>query len=185
MTDHKHCSATPDPGTRRGFLKQAAAAIIGAVATIVPMAAGLLTVLDPLRKKSLSTGFLQVTSLAALADDGSPRRFEVVAPRQDAWNRSREPIGSVYLRQTRPGQVEALSVACPHAGCAVEFKPANGSFLCPCHDSKFKLDGTLADLRSPSPRAMDSLKVEVRNGTEVWVEFLTFEAGKARKVPQA
>jgi menaquinol-cytochrome c reductase iron-sulfur subunit len=67
----------------------------------------------------------------------------------------------------------------------VEYQSEGGSFLCPCHDSKFRLDGRLADPRSPSPRGMDALLVEVRNDTEVWVKFQNFEPGKAKQVPLA
>ena len=84
MMDHKHSEAAAPPETRRGFFKKAAALILGAVATIIPMVAGLLTVLDPLRRQSTATGFLRVTTLAALAADGSPRRFPVIADREDA-----------------------------------------------------------------------------------------------------
>jgi hypothetical protein len=32
---------------------------------------------------------------------------------------------------------------------------------------------------------MDTLEVELRNGTEVWVKFQNFEAGKAKKIAVA
>jgi len=170
---------------RRGFFQKAAAIAIGALTTLIPLAAGLLTVLDPLRRKSSAGGFLRVTHLGALADDGMPRRFQIIADREDAWNRYPQvPVGAVFLRRVGE-KVEALNVTCPHAGCPVEFQSATNSFLCPCHDSKFRIDGTLADRRSPSPRAMDALEVEVRNSSEIWVRFQNFEAGKAKKVPQA
>ena len=176
----------PPPDGRRGFFKKAAALMIGGVTTLVPLLAGLFTVLDPLRRKSHASGFLRVTTLGALADDGTPRRFQIVADRVDAWNKFPQvPVGAVYLRRNPEGKVEALNVTCPHAGCPVEYRPATHSYLCPCHDSTFKLDGTLADLRSPSPRALDVLEVELRSGAEVWVKFQNFEAGKAKKVPQA
>ena len=88
--------------------------------------------------------------------------------------------------KTGADKVEALNVTCPHAGCPVEFKAGPRNFLCPCHDSRFNLDGSLvAGARSPSPRAMDALEVEIREGSEVWVRFQNFEAGKASKVPVA
>lgn len=170
---------------RRGFFKKGAALVIGAVTTLVPLAAGIVTVFDPLRRKNGAGGFVRVTTLSALAEDGTPRRFQIIADREDAWNKFPQvPVGAVYLRRNRAGKPEALNVTCPHAGCPVEYKTATNSFLCPCHDSKFKLDGALADLGSPSPRAMDALAVEVRNGSEVWVKYQNFEAGKARKIPQ-
>jgi quinol---cytochrome c reductase iron-sulfur subunit, bacillus type len=173
-------------GDRRGFCKEVAALVVGAVASLVPFCAGLLTFLDPLRRKTGGGGgFVLVTSVSALADDGSPRRFSIIADREDAWNKfPRVPVGAVYLRRDGD-QVHALNVTCPHAGCPVEFKSGTGSYLCPCHESKFHLDGTLADTRSPSPRGMDALAAEVRNGTEVWVRFQNFEPGKARQVPLA
>ena len=175
----------PSSTPRRSFLKEAAAIVLGGLVTAVPFLAGLLTFLDPLRRKQGGGGFVRVTALSALAEDGSPRRFAVVADREDAWNKFPQvPVGAVYLRKAGE-KVHALNVSCPHAGCSVEFKNSNNSYLCPCHLSTFKLDGTLASDRSPSPRAMDALEVELRNGTEVWVRFQNFEAGKAAKHPVA
>ena len=181
-----NANPTPPPVQgRRGFLKQAAAVSIGVVTTVVPFVAGLMTFFDPLGRRSGGGGLVRVTSVSALAEDGSPRRFPIIADRQDAWNKFPQvPIGAVYLRRAGDG-VHALNVTCPHAGCPVEFKGATGSYLCPCHDSKFDLAGRLADQRSPSPRGMDSLEVEVRNGTEIWVRFRNFEPGKAKQVPLA
>ena len=176
----------PDEPLRRDFLTKAAAVTIGAVATLVPAGAGLVTVFDPLRRRSASSAPVLVTTLEALPNDGKPRRFQIVADREDAWNKFPQvPIGAVYLRRVDETKVEALNVTCPHAGCPVEFKTDTQSFLCPCHDSRFNLDGTLASTNSPSPRAMDTLEVEIRNGSEVWVSYRNFEAGKAKKIPLA
>jgi len=176
----------PEQPDRREFMTKAAAAGIGAVVTLVPVAAGVVTVFDPLRRKSALGGPLLVTTLEALPNDGKPRRFQIIADREDAWNKfPRVPIGAVYLRRVGESNVEALNVTCPHAGCPVELKADSKSFLCPCHDSSFYLDGSLANAKSPSPRGMDTLDVEIRNGSEVWVTFQNFEAGKAKKVPLA
>jgi menaquinol-cytochrome c reductase iron-sulfur subunit len=39
------------------------------------------------------------------------------------------------------------------------------------------------DPKSPSPRGLDDLVVEIRNGTEVWVKFQNFRAGTHDKIP--
>jgi len=182
---NSHTPTPPSGEDRRGFFRQAAAVFLGGLTALVPLAAGLLTLLDPLRRKAGISGFVHVTSLSALPEDGTPRRFPVIADRVDAWNKfPRVPIGAVYLRRSGP-LVHALNVTCPHAGCPVEYRSANETFLCPCHNSKFKPDGGLADVGSPSPRGMDTLEVELRNGTEVWVKFQNFEAGKAKKIAVA
>lgn len=181
--NQKDCPARPE---RRNFFAQISAGILGAITMLIPAGAGLMTLLDPLRRKNAAGGFLRVTTLTALAEDGTPRRFEVIADREDAWNKFPQvPVGAVYLRRGAQGKIEALNVTCPHAGCPVEYKAGTKGFLCPCHDSKFHLDGTLASAASPSPRALDALEVEVRNNAEVWVRFQNFEAGKAKKIPAA
>jgi Rieske Fe-S protein len=125
-----------------------------------------------------------VASVESVPPDGIPRKFPVVADRSDAWNKSTQvPIGAVYLRRTQENKIEALNVVCPHAGCFVDYLAGEKAFSCPCHNSKFGLDGRVTDPKSPSPRALDSLEVEIRNETEVWVEFRNFLAGKAEKLP--
>jgi len=172
-----------ESSTRRGFFAKAAAIVVGGISGLVPMLAGLTVFLDPLKRKASAGGFYRVTTLNAVPDDGLPRRFAIVADQVNVWNKYRNvPVGAVYLRRTGAGQVLALNVTCPHAGCPVDFKAGTQSYLCPCHDSKFHLDGSLGDPKSPSPRGMDSLEVEIRNQEEVWVKYQNFEPGKADKI---
>ena len=112
---------------RRSFFKQSLAILLGAVAGLVPVAAGLAVVTDPLRRKPVAGAEVQVTTLEALPENGVPRRFPVIAGKTDAWNRFQAaPIGAVFLRRTGGDQVEALNVICPHAGCAVDFVAGRG-----------------------------------------------------------
>lgn len=174
--------ARPD---RRGFLKKAAASVIGAIITLVPFAAGLAVWLDPIRRKAKAGGQLvRVGTLSALPDDGVPRKFTVLASRVDAWNKSPETaVGAVYLRREKGGKPRAFNVVCPHAGCFVDYLPAKGSYLCPCHNSTFALDGKINDPKSPAPRGLDELEVEIRNDSEIWVKFQNYRAGVSEKIP--
>ena len=170
---------------RRDFFKCASALIIGGVVGIIPAIAGLFVFLDPLRRRTKSEGPIRVASLAALPKDGRPYKFPVIASRVDAWNKFPEvPIGAVYLRRTGERQIEALNVVCPHAGCFVDFVPSRECFLGPCHNSTFALSGKINDPKSPSPRALDSLTVEIR-GEEIYVQFQNFRTSVAEKIPQA
>jgi menaquinol-cytochrome c reductase iron-sulfur subunit len=171
---------------RRGFFKKILATLLGGIAAAVPLAAGFLVATDPLRRKSAAAAAIRVTTLDALPADGVPRRFPVIAAKTDAWNRfGAAPIGAVYLRRTADDKVAALNVVCPHAGCFVDFMAGNGTFRCPCHQSSFAVDGKIADARSPSPRGLDSLPVEVKADGSVWVAFQNFQAGRPDKVPVA
>lgn len=174
----------PAVDSRRGFFSKVAAMIIGTITMVIPSAAGLMVFFDPLRRKSTQNEKMRIATLDALPNDGVPRKFSILAARTDAWNKfSNSPIGAVYLRRTAESKVEALNVVCPHAGCFVDFRSDTKSFFCPCHNSSFSLDGKIADPKSPSPRAMDTLEAEVRNN-EIWVKFQNFRTGQAEKVAQ-
>jgi len=170
---------------RRGFLAKLTSAIIGAIITLVPAAAGLAVWLDPVRRKTSTGGQLvRVATLSALPDDGVPRKFSVIASRVDAWNRSPETaIGAVYLRREKGEKPRAFNVVCPHAGCFVDYMEERKGYLCPCHNSTFALNGKINDPSSPSPRGLDELAVEVRNSNEVWVRFQNYRPGTSEKIP--
>src|SRR5687767_12294884 len=113
---------SPAQPERRGFLKRLAAGVIGGLVAVVPLLSGLAVLFDPLRRKSARASAIHVASLGAIPEDGTPRKFSVLASRVDAWNKSpHTPIGAVYLRRTGPKSVKAFNVVCPHAGCFVEF----------------------------------------------------------------
>jgi menaquinol-cytochrome c reductase iron-sulfur subunit len=176
----------PDPPSRRSFVKEAAAIVIGGIITLVPVAAGLFAWLDPVRRKQGgAAGFVKVATLDALPADGIPRKFTVHADFVDAWTRvSQAPVGAVYLRRPAEKQVVALHTVCPHAGCFVDYREGQKDFFCPCHNSAFGTDGSISSPKSPSPRPMDALEVEVR-GNEIWVRFQNFAAGHKDKRPIA
>src|SRR5688572_26112336 len=174
----------PPPTDRREFISKATAALLGGSLVVVPAIAGLGVLMDPLRRISQSGASVLVANLNSLPENGEPRKFSVLATRVDAWNRTPNvPVGAVYLQRIASNKVRALNVVCPHAGCFVDYRPANSNFFCPCHNSSFALDGKILDPKSPSPRALDELPVEVRNGTEVWVTFQNFQAGVREKIP--
>ena len=169
---------------RRDFIKKSCAVIIGAVTGLVPAISGLMVLLDPLRRKAQDTDAVLIASLSSLPEDGVPRKFPVIADHTDAWNRlPRVPIGAVYLRRIGDRQIQAFNVICPHAGCFVDYDLSRKGYHCPCHNSSFEVDGKIADPKSPSPRGLDELEVEIRSDNEIWVRFQNFRAGEKEKIP--
>jgi nitrite reductase/ring-hydroxylating ferredoxin subunit len=162
--------------SRRGFLVRAAAIVIGAIVTLVPLGAGLAVFCDPLFRKRGSAQLVRIATLDQVDDDGIPRPYPVVATRVDAWNRYPPlPVGLVFLRR-EPGtdQVSALNAKCPHAGCFVDFNDSDDKYFCPCHRSAF----TIAGVRiPPSPSPEDLFRVEVDQDMlakgEVWINLAT------------
>ncbi len=179
------CEKTDGVQQRRGFFAKALAVVMGGAALAIPAAAGAVSFLNPLRQKGSAGKLLRLANLETLPEDGTPRKFPVVMDRTDAWSHfANEPVGAVFLRRTKDG-VEALQVICPHAGCYVGFDEANKRFYCPCHQASFDLDGKRLDEKSPSPRDLDMLEVELRNKNEVWVKYETFRTGTPQKVADA
>lgn len=181
------CSSEKSPGLepRRGFVAKALALLFGATACAVPIASAVASFLNPLRQKSQAGQAVRLATLEALPEDGSPRRFPVVLDRRDAWSHlGNEPVGAVFLRNVG-GQVKAIQVICPHAGCYVDYDEAKKAFFCPCHTAHFDLDGKRTDAVSPSPRDLDTLDVDLRNGQEIWVTYQTFRTGTPEKKAEA
>ena len=172
----------PPADARRSFLTKLMAMVGGGLATLTPVAAGVWMTLDPLRRKSSAASFLPITKIESVPDDGLPRQFPVIADRTDAWTGfAAEPIGAVYLRREQGSDtIEAVSATCPHAGCFIELDKRDRCFRCPCHNSVFTLDGGIVS-PSPSPRTMDSLECEVRDG-RVAVKWENYYSGIVEKV---
>ena len=178
-------SSSPSDQPRRGFFAKVAALALGALAYAAPVVAGLCAFLNPFRQKCRVGELRHLAALDSL--DGTPRKFPVIADRTDAWNRfPDEPIGAVFLRRTDDDQVEAIHVVCPHAGCSIQYEAAAGEFLCPCHMARFDVTGKRLDVATnASPRDLDTLETEIRNGTEVWVRFQNFRSGTPNKIAEA
>ena len=178
----------PPGEPRRGFLTQILAAGIGLLVGAVPAVSGLAFFLDPLlrtKKGSGGDGFLKMpVALDALEINGEPQLVKVIMDKVDAWNTYlQQPVGAVFLRRTDKDKIVAFNSRCPHLGCAVDYKSAEKHYYCPCHTSTFALDGTQQN-KIP-PRDLDSLDVEIRNGTEVWLKFQNFRATTPDKIPVA
>ena len=118
--------------------------------------------------------------------EGKPQRCPIVADRTDAWNSyPAEAIGAIFLCRGNNNEVIALQSICPHNGGGISFDAAKNCFYCPAHGALFDLAGRRLDAHSISPRDMDALEVEIRDGGEVWVKFEKFQDGVAAKIVKA
>ena len=190
--DPSHESENPPPetpppaaGDRREFLKSAACVALGGACVLAPLAVGIKVVMGPLRMPPSDELWVNLTKLDGLALGAGPRLFQVFIERTDAWTRhARNAVGSVFLERLDETTVRAFQSACPHLGCAVEWRKEVKDYFCPCHNSAFAQDGKIVG-PSPAARGLDTLEVEIREGDEVWVKFQTFKAGVKEKLPVA
>jgi len=68
----------------------------------------------------------------------------------------------VVVTQPTAGRFVGLTAVCTHTGCIVD-KVVDGLIECPCHGSRYRLDGTVA--RGPAPRALPARPVTVVDGS--------------------
>jgi cytochrome b6-f complex iron-sulfur subunit len=56
----------------------------------------------------------------------------------------------------------ALSSVCTHLGCMTRYVPESAQLACPCHGSRFSLEGKVT--AGPAPRPLRRLQVTVERG---------------------
>ena len=185
-------SATNVQSGRRGFV-QLLTAVLSGLLGLIPAGIGAAFILDPLVRKRTAKeadsgdDSADLIPLPVSADmlpaDGTPVSVVVKSDKVDAWNRFKDiEIGTVWLRKDANGDVVAFSSICPHLGCAVDFRPGNRDFFCPCHTSSFGLDGERTN--QIPPRGMDQLDVVVKPeaDNQLWIKYESFRAGTPEKI---
>ena len=77
--------------------------------------------------------------------------LEEVAPGEGTViRRGAKPV-AVYKDES--GELKALSAVCTHLACIVHFNTAEKSWDCPCHGSRFDLDGTV--IQGPATKPLE------------------------------
>lgn len=184
MGETRVCPCKALGESRREFCTAVAALGLGAAAIAPAALSAAAGGLNPVLTGSSSAAEAQSFNLgafSALPEDGSPVKKAIIADRQDGWTKfANVPVGAVWIRRVGDNAVEAYNVLCPHNGCFITYDSAEKRFKCPCHNAFFQLDGK-QNGSSISPRDMDSLDAEVRDGS-VFVKFQNFKFGCEEKV---
>ncbi|BBG00688.1 MULTISPECIES: Rieske (2Fe-2S) protein [Pseudonocardia] len=92
------------------------------------------------------------------------------APGTELGPASEVPVGGgmiysdeqIVVTQPTEGEFTGLSSICPHQGCSIG-SVGGGVIICPCHDSRFGLDGAV--LQGPAQQPLESRPVTVADGS--------------------
>jgi nitrite reductase/ring-hydroxylating ferredoxin subunit len=57
----------------------------------------------------------------------------------------RDGLGKTGVYRDEDGKVHAVSLRCTHLGCLLRFNSAERSWDCPCHGSRFDVDGAVLE----------------------------------------
>jgi Rieske Fe-S protein len=66
---------------------------------------------------------------------------------------------AVVVTRTTAGELRGLSAVCPHDGCLVS-EVTDASIVCPCHGSRFDLDGAVTRGPARGPLAARPVRVD-------------------------
>lgn len=169
-----------DHAGRRRFLTMGVGGL-GSALVAAALGPAVVVVAYPVRHAvvSDSDGYVPVGRSDRFAPD-SPVKVDLYADVVDAYNRfDQQRIGAAWVVRRGSGLV-AMSSVCPHLGCAIGWVPAARRFECPCHRSRFSIDGKIES--GPSPRNMDRLDVAERDG-QLSIRYQRFRQGLREKVP--
>jgi len=73
----------------------------------------------------------------------------------------------VYIVRT-PAGFYAVSAICTHLGCVTQWKAEANQIACPCHGSKFKMDGSKVE--GPAPRPLPHFLIALSADGELVVD---------------
>ncbi len=74
--------------------------------------------------------------------------------------------GDVIVCRDQANTVRVFSARCPHLGCQIT-RVVDGLLVCPCHGSRFHLDGRVATGPAPHPLTPLPHEIDSRSGALV------------------
>jgi len=115
----------------------------------------------------------QVTQKDSWADAGNVSDIPTSSPCQvrferaavDGW-KLRDEESSAWVILSEKGDVTAFSPLCTHLGCAYRWKAEDKVFSCPCHGSKFDVQGDV--IAGPASRPLDRYSSKIE-GNRLWL----------------
>lgn len=121
---------------------------VGTVASSLPVAiASCYSLLNIDAAFGQSGGFVKVASKAELEQNGQILDKSI-------------PILVVRAANQR---LVAVNPTCTHRGCTVEWSGDTESFVCPCHEAKFDVNGQV--LQGPAKNALNTYNVKIEDNS--------------------
>jgi len=170
----------PNP-TRRTFLGWWMGGLIGA--TTVAVIAPILVFTWPPPPKGEKDSDVPVTLDTPLdkIQDGNAVKFE--APPNSAFtmtdgggDNAAGDLAYGGYAVNNAGKMTVFAINCSHLGCSIQINPGAKTFDCPCHGSRFHLDGSVAHGPAVAPLSHLGWK-QGSSASEILVGGKTFQSG--------
>jgi menaquinol-cytochrome c reductase iron-sulfur subunit len=144
--------------TRRSFYIRFIYAAISAIGAALAVPAAVYLLFP--RKAREETEWVDAVDLASIPV-GTPTEVMFNRKREDGWKVTAEKATAWVLKKPANAVVAFVS-QCTHLGCAYHWDDPSQAFICPCHTSRFSIDGQV--LGGPAPRPLDRFMVKVEAG---------------------
>ena len=92
---------------------------------------------------------------------GKPTLFNFTETTVNGWERSTNSYGAFIIRKNET-ELSIFSNICTHLSCRVNWHDDIQQFICPCHDGRFAIDGTV--ISGPPPRPLDIFEYKIEDG---------------------
>lgn len=152
--------------TRRTFIGWWMASLLTSIAVVA--AAPILVYLWPAPPKGEKRGKIKITLDKSLSDlqSGDAIRFDAPKNPNSAFimadgggdNAAGDLAFSGYAVKDLESKLHYFAINCSHLGCSYTLNTTDKTFDCPCHGSRFHLDGTV--LHGPASAPLSNLTVE-------------------------
>jgi Rieske Fe-S protein len=147
--------------SRRDFIKLATFTVGGAIGAAIGIP-GVLYLVDPALKAGGKEAWVPLGPLENFPVGGLPTLVTFVRTKVNGWEKTANSYGVFVIRKSEE-EVLVVSNRCTHLSCRVNWNEEKQSYICPCHDAAFSLEGEV--LGGPPPRPLDryegeTLKVE-------------------------
>jgi Rieske Fe-S protein len=99
------------------------------------------------------------TTTEAPGETDGPAAPEALTKTADVPVGSGVIVGEVVVTQPAAGDFKGFSAICTHSGCTLK-EVVDGTINCPCHGSKFSLDGAVVNGPAAKPLTVQAITVQ-------------------------
>ena len=92
-----------------------------------------------------------------------PQKEQALRFKKDILSKGLTVLPNIFVL-SRGGKVKAFSRRCPHLGCTVQKEQQTGKLVCPCHGSRFTMDGKY--ISGPAKKNLRRLAISPLNERE-------------------
>jgi menaquinol-cytochrome c reductase iron-sulfur subunit len=144
--------------TRRAFYIGFINGAMGLIGLALAVPAAIYLLFPPKLRKGQQ--WVETADLSTIPAD-TPTEISFQRTRVDGWKVINEKATAWVVKQPN-NEVVAFLPQCTHLGCAYHWDDPSRTFICPCHTSRFSMDGQV--LGGPAPRPLDRFMTKIQGG---------------------